>query len=162
MADPEPEFYEQDDSTLLTNSATNPLDFGDSLDVGAVDLEPSDGDKFPMHLWNDKGAVAGSDTMENVKLTMKDEDGADTGQFIVGTAGNGNVPFYKARSFGSFGAVDDVQTTYTPIGGEANKLDIGDIASNQRRSIWILLDIPADAVDEAIINRLLLSYDTTP
>jgi len=161
MADPIPEFYEQDDVTLITNDATNPLSWGSGLDVGSDDLEPTDGDKFPMHLWNDKGAGGGSDEMVNVKLTVKDQNGGNTGQFVLGTVGNGNTPFYKARSFGSFGAVDDLQTSYTPIGG-STFLSIGNIASNQRRDIWVLLDIPPDAVNEAAINRFLLSYDKIP
>ncbi len=160
MPDPFIEFYEQDDTTLLTNSGVNPLDFG-TIAVGSSDNEPIDSNQIPFHLWNDIGAVLGADTAINMRFLMKDTLGGDTGQFIIGTAANGNNPFYKARSFGSSGAPDDNQTAFTIIGG-SQFLSIGNMASNQRRDIHVQIDIPIDATNEIGVNRLLLTFDSTP
>lgn len=163
MADPVIEFYETDDTTLITNSGANPLAFPLDLVVGDSDNIPIDAAQYPFHLWNDIGGGASADQAINIKIFLKDQSGGNTGQFVNGTAGNGNTPFYKARSFGAFGAVDDNQVVFTPIGG-TNFLAIGNIASNQNRSIFVNLDIPADA-DESTgtdINRIIVSFDSTP
>ena len=163
MADPVIEFYESDDVTLITNDATNPISFGTGLSVGSNNNEPTDAAQFPFHLWNDNGGGAGADQAINIKIFVKDENGGNTGQFVLGTAGNGNTPFYKARSFGSFGAVDDNQVNFTPIGG-STFLSIGNMSSNQNRHIFVALDIPADAAESAgiDINKITISFDSTP
>ena len=164
MVDPLIRFYEQDDATLITNSGVNPLSFsasGSPLDVGASNLSPIASGHFPMHLWNDKDGSLGSDEATNIKIFIKDSTGGNTGKFISSTVLNGSLPFYKIRSFGSFGASDDLQSEYTKVGG-TTYLAIGDIASNQRRSIWALLDLPADAVNELAENKTMITYDSSP
>ena len=59
--------FENDDLAEIT--ALNPVLF-DNLEAGNDDIEPNDSGQIPLHLWNDKGGGAGSDTAKTVILKI--------------------------------------------------------------------------------------------
>jgi len=138
MADPVPEFYESDQTTVV--NAGNPIAFGN---VGpAESAVPTDSAKTPIWIYNQKGGTT-AETMTDVKLTFRNSVGGNTGELFEGTAGNSNVPMTEARSDGSVGAADDAQASFTPIGG-TTQLSIGNLAAGQGRAIYLQVNLPGD------------------
>lgn len=158
MPDPIPSFYENDSTpsggTILDNS--NPLLFG-SVPKSSISV-PSDVAQSPIHVWNDKN-VGTAKAMTQVKVGMKDSAGGNTGEFISGTALNGNKPFFEAKSNGSSGCPDDGQAAFTPIGGNTY-LSVGDIPANARRHIYVRMNAPADAASGLTVldSKLVIDY----
>lgn len=153
--DPIVSFYDNDSTptggTVIDNS--NPIAFG--VVNRSTTGTPSNTLQSPFHLWNDKNGGTAK-TMKSVKIGVKDSSGGNTGQFISGTAGNGNIPFFSAKSQGSSGCPDDGQVAYTVIGG-ANYLSVGDIPANARRSIWLQCSVPADATSgSALLGSIVV------
>ena len=60
--------FEKDDLAEIVESS-NPILF-DNLEAGNNDIEPNDSGQIPLHLWNDKGGGAGSDTAKTVTLKI--------------------------------------------------------------------------------------------
>jgi len=139
MNEPNPEFYENDDATLI--GPANKVALG-GVTRGTV-AEPTGAGKKPVHLWNDKGGGT-LKAMELVRVGVKDLSGGDAGEFIAGTALNGSQPFYECRSYGASGCPDDGQGSFVPIGGTTWRA-IGDIPANARRSLHVRCSVPADA-----------------
>lgn len=162
MADPIPSFYENNDTDVLHPG--NVIAFG-SVSKGSI-YEPTDGEKRPIHLWNDKGGGS-ADTMETVQIGAKSVAGGDVASFIQGTALNGNVPVTEVRSngaahFGSTPISDDAQASYTPVGG-LTYLSIGDIPANAYRSLDFRVNLPADFPSGAneLDGKLVVEYTFT-
>jgi len=153
MADPVLEFYEDDGFTVIDSE--NPLSFG-LASKGGIAL-PTKEAQYPIQIWNDKGGGAGSVEMQNVKIGIKDSLGGNTGEFILGTALNGNQPFMEARSDGATGTTDDAQGTFEAVGGDTFR-DIGNIPANSGRDIFLRLNIPADATVGAFNGLVVVDY----
>jgi len=162
MADPVVSFYENDSTagggTVM--NAGNPLSFG-SVSRGTTRVPGSD--QSPLHVWNDKAGVCSSVDMESVRIGFTDASGGLTGEAINGTTLNGSEPFFEARSAGSSGCPDDAQTEWTRVGG-THYLDVGDIPSNSRRSIYVRAAVPVDASvgANALACRLIVDYTFEP
>ena len=102
-----------------------------------------DAASFPLYLWNDKGGGSAS-SMMTVKIGIRDICGTSNDVVITGTELNGYMPMIECRSYGSAGCSDDSQEAWTPIGGSL-MLDIGDIPANARRSLYLRMNVYADA-----------------
>jgi hypothetical protein len=152
MADPCPQFYDNDDATLIDSA--NKINFG-NISKGTIS-EPLDDKKRPIHLWNRKGSTLAVDMLE-VKIGVKDNGGGNTGEFISGTVQNGYQPVFEARSDGSQGITDDAQSSWTRVGGDTF-LNIGDIPTNARRSIYVRINLPPDATVESNEPILVVDY----
>jgi len=160
MAEPAPGFY-QNNSTPSTGTSLNDLnrvDFG--VAVRASIVNPLSPLNFPFHLWNDK-AGGTRPTMEDVEILIKNLAGGDTGERLVGTAGNGFVPFFEVKSSGSFGCPDDAQASFTPVGA-LDTLIVGNIPANARRSIHVRINLPADASNGSLSSLIIVDYTFTP
>lgn len=153
MADPVLEFYEDDGFTII--DAGNPLSFG-LVSKGGIAL-PSKEAQSPIQIWNDKGGGAGSVEMQDVKIGVKDSLGGNTGEFILGTALNGNTPFMEVRSDGATGTTDDAQGVFEAVGGDTYR-DIGNIPANAGRDIYLRMNIPADATVGAFDGLVVIDY----
>lgn len=157
MADPVVTFYENDSTpgggTIINGG--NPISWG-NVSKGTTE-DPTDAQKFPFHLWNDKGGGAGSNEMKNVRVGIKNQNGGNSGEFVLGTALNGNQPYVGMRSDGAYGVTDDAQATYQRIGGNTFR-NIGNIPSNCRRSIWLQLNLAPDAAVGQQQPMLVVDY----
>lgn len=150
MADPIPTFYDQNGAQIL---AANPLDFGNLVKGVVTELPAS---QFPFLLWNDKGGGSAA-KMTGVSITILDATGGTEGECINGTVGNGELPFFLAKSLGSSGCPDDGQAEWTRVGG-ARVLEVGDIPANASRSIYLKIDTPTDATVGAANIKVAVNY----
>jgi hypothetical protein len=160
MAEPAPGFY-QNNSSPSTGTPLNdlsPVNFG--LVPRASIVNPLAALNFPFHLWNDKGGGI-LPKMEDVEILIKNPAGGDTGQILVGTAGNGNLPFYEVKSSGSLGCNDDAQSDFSPVGALV-ALAIGDIPANARRSLHVRMNLPYDAANGSLSALIIVDYTFTP
>lgn len=141
MALPSPKFYTTGDVLITTH------DFG-SVEAGAYKPD-STGWKF--RLWNDKGGTLGSDDMTSVKISVRDDDGGTdevwTQQHWV----------QIKSSSGSTGVVDDAQTVFTAV-GKNKELSLGDIPSDEYRTLFARCYPPTDAAEQDVEFQLKVTY----
>lgn len=141
MALPSPKFYT---STGLEKTFH---DFG-SCEAGAY-KPGSTGWTF--RLYNDYGGSLGSDPMTSVKISIRDADG--------GTDEDWTKQHWVQikSSSGSTGVVDDAQTVFSAV-GKNKELSLGDIPSNEYRTLFARCYPPTDATEQNVTFQLRVTY----
>jgi len=141
MALPSPKFYTTGDVEITTH------DFG-SVEAGAYKPDAT-GWKF--RLWNDKDGSLGSDDMTSVKISVRDDDGGTdevwTQQHWV----------QIKSSSGSTGVVDDAMTVFQAV-GKNKELSLGDIPSDEYRTLYARCYPPTDATEQGVEFQLKVTY----
>jgi len=141
MALPSPEFYSTGDIEQTTH------DFED-CEAGAY---APDSTGWKVRLWNDKDGTLGSETMTSVKISVRDIDGGTdelwTQQHWI----------QIKSSSGSTGVVDDAMTEFQAV-GKNKELSLGDIPSNQYRTLYVRCYPPTDAIEGDVDFQLKTTY----
>jgi len=141
MALPSPKFYTTGDVEITTH------DFG-SVEAGAYKPD-STGWKF--RLWNDFGGGLSSDDMTSVKISVRDADGGTdelwTQQHWI----------QIKSSSGSTGVVDDAMTVFQAV-GKNKELSLGDIPSDEYRTLFARCYPPTDATEQDVDFQLRVTY----
>jgi len=122
-------------------------DFG-SVEAGAY---KPDSTGYKLLLYNDYGGTLGSDNATSVKITVRDVDGGTDELWT-------QQRWIQAKSNGcSTGLTDDAQTVFTAVG--LNKeLSVGDILSNQYRTIYSRCYPPTDAAKQNVDFQLRVTH----
>jgi hypothetical protein len=149
MADPVVSYYENDDTTQLNDA--NPEDFGNVI-MGHSSAEKE------IHIWNDKGAVAGSTPMYNTRIKIVTETGLDNGDSLENGSELAGNQWIKGKS------VTNADAEYTLLGNAAI-LTLGEIDANSFHSIKLQEVVPDDATTvppSGDINfKVYVLYDLT-
>lgn len=149
MADPVVSYYESDDTTELNLS--NPEDFGDIIMGHASDPKV-------IHIWNDKGEVAGSTPMYNTRIKIVTETGLDAGDTLANGKEVVENNWIGAKSITN----EDVSDTLL---GDGIELALGTINADAFHSIELLETVPEDATSVPpsgdISFKLYVLYDLT-
>ena len=124
-------------------------DFG-SVEAGAY---KPDSTGYKLLLYNDYGGTLGSDPATSVKITVRDVDGGTDELWT-------KQRWIQAKSNGcstGVGMVDDAQTVFTAVG--LNKeLSVGDIYSNNYRTIYSRCYPPTDAATQNVDFQLRVTH----
>lgn len=141
MALPSLKFYTTGGAQVTTH------DFG-SVEAGAY---KPDSTGYKLLLYNDYGGTLGSDNATSVKITVRDADGGTDELWT-------QQRWIQAKSNGcSTGITDDAQTVFTAVG--LNKeLSVGDISSNQYRTIYSRCYPPTDAAAQSVDFQLRVTH----
>ncbi|MBA7542721.1 hypothetical protein ES705_35045 [subsurface metagenome] len=141
MANPSPGFYTTTGGEITTHNF-------DSVEAG--EYKPSSaGWKF--RLWNDFGGSKSSDAMTSVKISIRDADGGTdelwTQQHWI----------QIKSSSGSTGVVDDAMTVFQAV-GKNKELSLGDIPSDEYRTLFVRCYPPTDAIAGEVDFQLRVTY----
>ena len=147
MASPNLELYNAADDTEITAINYGSGDAGDILPTAA-------GTEY--HLWNDKGAVLGSDDAVAIRLKARDSDGNEVDPITVQKwVEVKSTTIHDGDDGGdSSGEDDDDMSDFQPIGKDAFVL-IGNIPSDCYRKIFVRVNIPPSAEQSAVTFSLL-------
>ncbi len=141
MALPSPKFYSTGDIEQTTH------DFED-CEAGAY---APDSTGWKVRLWNDKDGTLGSETMTSVKISVRDIDGGTdelwTQQHWI----------QIKSSSGSTGLVDDAMTEFQAV-GKNKELSLGDIPSDEYRTLYVRCYPPTDAIEGDVGFQLKTTY----
>lgn len=142
MALPSPGFYTTGDVAITTVR-----DFG-SVEAGAY--KPDETGKI-YRLYNDYGGSLGSENMTSVKMTIRGSSG-ETNRIWV------EQHWVQIKSDGgSTGLTDDAQTVFTAV-GKNKELSLGDIPSDEYRTLYVRCYPPTDAEEQDLAFQLRATY----
>ena len=150
MADPVVSYYESNDTTELNTG--NPEDFGNIIMGQASDPKV-------IHIWNDKGGVAGSTPMYNVRVKIVTATGLESGD----TLANGQE-LVSDQWIGCKSLTPTEDELYTLLGDGAI-LELGTIEADAFHSIELVETVPSDATSIPpsgdVTFELYVLYDLT-
>ena len=129
-----------------TGEAVTTHDFG-SVDAGSYKPDSSG---WEVRIYNDY-AAAGSEDATSVRVNVRGSTGGTDEVWC-------EQHWVEVKSYGcSTGITDDAMTTFQPVGTNS-PLGIGDISSENYRTLFIRVNSPTDAEEQNVALQLICTY----